>query len=164
MAISVRPFENPDREALLDLVVRIWEPVFAGMQGSLPGFVYQSFYPDGWEARQRSDVGALLDEADGRSWIAVEGERMVGLIVAQAHPQDRMGEIVIVGVDPERQRLGVAAALTQVAFEWMRRRGLVFAMAETGEDPGHAPAREAYQRLGFTKWRVARYVKALDRS
>lgn len=161
MTIAVRPYEARDRGTTLDLVVRIWKPVFVGIQQSLPSFVYQSFYPDGWEQRQRSDVGALLDEAEGRSWVAVDGDALIGLIVAQAHPEDRMGEIVIVGVHPDRQRCGVAAALTDVALDWMRGRDLAFAMAETGEDPGHAPARRAYERLGFTKWSVARYVAKL---
>ncbi len=140
MEIDVRPYRPADRSAALDLAIRIWEPVFAGMRQSLPPFVYDSFYPDGWETRQRADIGALLDRADGRSWVAVEGAAVVGLVVAQAHPEDRMGEIVVIGVHPERQRRGTAAALTEVALDWMRDRGLAFAMAETGDDPGHAPA------------------------
>jgi hypothetical protein len=32
---------------------------------------------------------------------------------------------------------------------------------ETGDDPGHAPARAAYERTGFERWPVARYFREL---
>ena len=158
---NIRPYTPEDRATVLDLVVETWEPVFAGMRQSLPPFVYDSFYPDGWEKRQRADVGALLDEATGRSWVALEGETVIGFVVAQAHPEDHMGEVVIIGVHRAAQRRGVARTLSRVALDWMRSENLAFAMAETGEDPGHAPARQAYEKLGFSKWSVARYVAKL---
>jgi hypothetical protein len=34
-------------------------------------------------------------------------------------------------------------------------------MAETGGDPGHAPARAVYERAGFTLLPVARYFRTL---
>jgi len=43
----------------------------------------------------------------------------------------------------------------------MRRRMGIVAV-ETGGDPGHAPARAAYEALGFTVLPVARYMKLLD--
>ena len=36
------------------------------------------------------------------------------------------------------------------------------AAVETGGDPGHAPARAAYEALGFTLLPSARYLKLLD--
>jgi hypothetical protein len=34
-------------------------------------------------------------------------------------------------------------------------------MVETGGDPGHGPARRAYEKAGFGLWPVARYFKKL---
>jgi hypothetical protein len=35
------------------------------------------------------------------------------------------------------------------------------AMVETGGDPGHAPARRAYEKAGFALLPIARYFKNL---
>lgn len=45
-----------------------WAPCVPQLESDVPGFVYDSFYPDGWEARQRSGVGrVLLKCADQRA-------------------------------------------------------------------------------------------------
>ena len=158
----IRPYDPAHRDAALDLVVAIWGPVFEGMRAALPRYVYGNFYPQGWEARQRADVASLLDRAGDSAWVAHAGDdTLVGLVVAEAHHEDRMGEIVLIGVHPDHRGTGIARALTDTALGWMRAQGLAFAMAETGEDPGHAPARAAYEALGFEPWRVVRYVREL---
>jgi hypothetical protein len=39
--------------------------------------------------------------------------------------------------------------------------GMSIAMVETGGDPGHAPARHTYEKVGFELFPVARYFKKL---
>ena len=46
-----------------------------------------------------------------------------------------MGEIWMIGVDPEHHRRGIARALTEYAFEWFRSEGMTTAMVETGVSP-----------------------------
>jgi GNAT superfamily N-acetyltransferase len=48
-----------------------------------------------------------------------------------------MGEIVMVTVDPSYQRQGLATALTEAATDWLRDRGAIAVMVETG---GATPA------------------------
>jgi ribosomal protein S18 acetylase RimI-like enzyme len=74
---------------------------------------------------------------------------------------ERMGAIDILGVDPDYQRRGIGARLTTFAVDHMRRRGMDIAVVETGGDPGHAPARAAYESAGFTLLPVARYFRQL---
>ena len=73
-----------------------------------------------------------------------------------------MGAIDINCVDPDYQRRGIASQLTRHALDHMRQRGMDIAAVETGGDPGHAPARAAYEALGFTLLPSARYLKQLD--
>jgi ribosomal protein S18 acetylase RimI-like enzyme len=75
---------------------------------------------------------------------------------------ERMGVIQIIGVDPEYQRRGIGSRLTEFATEHMRRRGMNIAVVETGGDPGHAPARAAYETAGFTPLPIARYFRLLE--
>jgi hypothetical protein len=43
----------------------------------------------------------------------------------------------------------------------MRGNGMDIAVVETGGDPGHAPARAAYEAAGFTLLPVSRYFRLL---
>lgn len=70
---------------------------------------------------------------------------------------ERMGVIDIIGVDPAYQRRGISSRLTEVAIDHMRREGMDIAVVETGGDPGHAPARAAYEEAGFTLLPIRRY-------
>jgi GNAT superfamily N-acetyltransferase len=73
-----------------------------------------------------------------------------------------MGEIHVIVVDPEFQRRAVGRALMRHAAERSRTAGMRMLMVETGDDPGHAPARLAYEAAGFQRWPVARYFSDLD--
>ena len=50
--VSVVPYRAEHREALIELSLRAWEDVFPLMRQSVPGFVYECFYPAGWERRR----------------------------------------------------------------------------------------------------------------
>lgn len=43
----------------------------------------------------------------------------------------------------------------------MKDAGMSIAMVETGGDPGHAPARRTYEKLGFGLLPISRYFKKL---
>jgi ribosomal protein S18 acetylase RimI-like enzyme len=95
-------------------------------------------------------------------FVAVADGRPVGFVaVALDAFHEGMGVIDIIGVDPEYQRRGIASELTEHALDHMRRCGMDVAAVETGGDAGHAPARAAYEAIGFTLLPVARYLKLL---
>jgi len=73
-----------------------------------------------------------------------------------------MGVIDIIGVDPDYQRRGISSQLTEFATGYMRSHGMDIAVVETGGDPGHAPARAAYEGAGFTVLPIARYFRLLN--
>lgn len=72
-----------------------------------------------------------------------------------------MGEVHVLAVDPQFQRQGVGRALMRHSFERSKAAGMRMVMVETGDDPGHAAARQAYEAVGFERWPVARYFKDL---
>ena len=119
----------------------------------------QAFYPNGWNVRQTADIERCLSDEVVHVWIASEADTVLGWIGIRLHPEDRMGEVYILAVDPDRQRQGVATALLETAFDHMRKAGLKIVMVETGDDPGHAASRATYERNGFERWPVARYFR-----
>lgn len=164
--IAIVPYESAQLPALLDISERAFAPNFAGMRAALPDYVFDSFYRDGWRSRQRRDVSALCEETPDVSVRVAVGAGAgpvvpLGFVGIRLHPQDLMGEIVIIAVDPAEQGRAVGAALTRHALDAMRAAGMAFAMAETGMDEGHAGSRRFYERQGFALWPVARYVRSL---
>ena len=71
------------------------------------------------------------------------------------------GEIEMIAVDPQHQRRGVGKQLIDHALDQFRRAGLRVAVVATGGDPGHGPARAAYEDAGFTALPLVRYYRAL---
>ena len=154
-------YTEKDRDQVLALSLRAWQPVFSQMARDLPGFVFKAFYPRGWEARQTADISAFLDQNGGQCWIARRGAAIVGFVGVQMHPEDKMGEIHILAVDPDHQRTGIGRALMAYAESVIRDAGMEMVMIETGGDPAHAAARQTYEAADYALWPVARYFKPL---
>lgn len=162
MATQIRPYSAADREQLLDLALRAWAPVFPATEAAVPSFVFASFYPEGWQRRQRNDLAQVIDGEPDAVDVAIIDGRIVGWVCTRLHPDDAMGEVYVLAVDPYFQRRGVGAELLAASFERVKHAGMRMVMVETGDDPGHAPARATYESLGFVRWPVARYFKDLD--
>ncbi|WP_139738810.1 GNAT family N-acetyltransferase [Actinomyces wuliandei] len=129
--------------------------------GVVPRFVYGNFYPQGWEARQRSDLAQVLDQEAGSCDVARVGGELAGWVCTRIHPEDSMGEVHILCVDPAYQCQGVGRVLMERAHSRAREAGMRMVMVETGGDSGHTPARAAYEAVGYTRWPVARYFREL---
>ncbi len=161
MDYEIQPFDSSHQAQVLELSLRAWAPVFAELKPAVQDYVYEAFYPRGWQVRQTSDIEAFLEKEGDRVWVAIKEAAVLGWVGIRLHPVDLMGEIYILAVDPEHQRRGIGKALIDFALERMRAAGMAIAMVETGDDPGHAASRATYERCGFDRWPVARYFKEL---
>lgn len=161
VAMVIEPYDDTKLEAIVRLSLRAWEPVFASLREALGPAVFHAFFGDDWRAAQARAVEAACTDRDTHVWVATEASGTVGFVALKLHPEDRMGEIHMIAVDPDFQRRGIAASLTSHSCDWFRERGMSIAMVETGADPGHEPARRAYEAAGFDLVPVARYFKSL---
>lgn len=159
--IEIVPFRSHHADAVIDLTVDAWSPVFAETKEEVPGFVYDNFYPDGWDVRQKADVTALLEGEPGTIWLAMADGVLAGYVGIRFHPEDHMGEVCITAVAQRHRRQGVGRRLLEFAEQHIRAGGMKMIMVETVGDSGHAPARRAYEKFGFEPWPVARYFKRL---
>lgn len=159
--VQVVKFALEHRAAVLELSLRAWAPVFPLVREAVSPFVYDSFYPHGWRARQTTDLAAVLDGEPENVAVALVESRVAGWVCTRVHPEDSMGEIYVLAVDPAQQRRGIGRALMNYSFDRAREAGMRMVLVETGDDPGHEPARKAYEAAGFERWPVARYFKDL---
>ena len=159
--MHIRPFEPADTEPIIRLSLRAWAPVFATLEPAVPGYVYAAFYPSGWRPRQEHDIRQLLASEAANVFVARVDDTIAGFVGIRIHPDDSMGEVYILAVDPAHQRRGVATALVEHGLDRIRAAGMTIAMVETGDDPGHDPSRATYEQAGFERWPVARYFRKL---
>jgi GNAT superfamily N-acetyltransferase len=160
--VEIRPFDERDLAALVDFSLRAWEPVFASLREVLGDELFLRLHPD-WRADQAEAVRSSCTSDERDVFVAVADGRAVGFVAVAVNAfHERMGWIDIVGVDPDYQRRGIGSRLTEVAVDHLRGRGMDVVVVETGGDPGHGPARAAYETAGFTKLPIARYFRLLD--
>jgi GNAT superfamily N-acetyltransferase len=161
MPFEVISYSSHHQTQILSLSLRAWEPVFAQVRQAVQPYVYNNFYPNGWDVRQTADIETFLRDESDSVWVACLGETVVGWVGVRLHPEDKMGEIYILAVDPDHQRQGIGAALLDTAHDVMREAGMAMVMVETGDEDGHVASRATYERAGFVRWPVARYFKEL---
>ncbi|MGL4621341.1 GNAT family N-acetyltransferase [Chroococcidiopsis sp.] len=159
--MQIEPYDPRHLDAVVRLSLRAWTPVFDSIQNVMNADVYQVFYPDDWRVSQQKAVEDVCVTEDTNVWVAIDSGSTVGFVAAKLDSESSMGEIYMVAVDPDFQGRGIGTVLIEFAIDWMKDAGMSVAMVETGGDPGHAPARHTYEKLGFGLLPIARYFKKL---
>jgi GNAT superfamily N-acetyltransferase len=160
VTIRIRALADEDIDEVVEFSVRAWAPVFESFRRVLGDEIYQRVYPD-WRESQARDVAGICRGYLDSTWVAEIGGDPVGFVVVIFDRAAGSAEIEMLAVDPGHQRRGVATALMEFAFDRMREAGVRIAAVATGGDPGHGPARGAYESVGFSALPLVRYFKAL---
>ena len=123
-------------------------------------------HPDqsNWSTRDL-EVRSKEDWFDPQGFlIAEENQKMIGFCWTKIHgghshqhsehepehDHDPIGEIYIMGVDPDHSGKGIGRAVTIAGLRHMRYQGIFSAMLYVDAD--NAAAIKLYQSLGFTEW------------
>jgi mycothiol synthase len=133
LALNARAFANhPEqgRWTLHDLQTRMAEPWFD---------------PDGFLLAERGE------RLVGFHWTKVHGElRGDAPDGGMPHQHDPIGEVYVLGVDPDAHGGGLGKALTSAGLRYLRARGLDQVMLYVEES--NTAATSLYTRLGFARW------------
>jgi GNAT superfamily N-acetyltransferase len=84
-------------------------------------------------------------------WVAEEDGEVVGFITVELDRETLIGEIGNNAVDLASQHRGIGALMYKFVLEQMKEAGMRCATVSTGDDPSHAPARQAYENVGFSR-------------
>ncbi len=157
--VCIRAFVDSDLAVIVELSLLAWGPVFGSLEKVLGPRVFPILYPD-WRKTQAEGVAGACKATDKYHTLVAElAGRVVGSIAYEL--KGDTGEVVLLAVHPEFQRRGIATQLNQAALDAMKAAGMKMAVAETGGDEGHAPARRAYEKAGYTGLPLVRYFKDL---
>lgn len=161
MDISVRPATHSDLEDLVQLSLLAWEPVFRSFEQVLGPNIYALLYPD-WRRQQQQTVeGVCADGSPFSVLVAEVGGTVTGFIAYTMNSDEATGEVELLAVHPDYQNRGIGTHLNTFVLDKMKASGIKLAVVATGGDPGHAPARRAYEKAGYTGLPLVRYYKDL---
>jgi mycothiol synthase len=100
----------------------------------------------------QADLRARMDEPwfDPAGFLIAEQDGvMIGFHWTKVHPEG-LGEVYVLGVDPDRHGGGLGRALTLAGLKHLYDKGLRTVLLYVEAD--NAPALAVYRRLGFTTW------------
>jgi ribosomal-protein-alanine N-acetyltransferase len=114
----------------------------------------QSCFPPGI-SYSREELEQFINQRGSKTWVAVEGEAIVGFLIAGREP-GRVAHIVTIDVVAKSRRRGVGAKLMDAGEDWARRLGLELVYLETAED--NKAAQGFYEARGYVKYeKLERY-------
>jgi len=158
---GIRPYREEDVDAIVEFSLRAWASVHASFEEIMGPAVTGGLYGTDWRDRQAREVREALSQDGSATWVAEVDSVPVGFAVAILRPEDDLGEIKLLAVDPEHQNRGIGTMLTETATEWIAASGMPIAAIATGGDPAHAAGRRVYEKAGYTPVPAVNYFKAL---
>jgi ribosomal protein S18 acetylase RimI-like enzyme len=161
MNYQIRSFQEGDLQALIELTLLAFEPIFASFEKILGLEVFPILYPD-WRALHEKIVLDAYDDENIHFWVAEVHEKPVGLITYILNHENKHGEVHFLAVHPDFQNLGIGTALNLFVLERFTDAGMILAEVGTGGDESHAPARKAYEKAGYVGLPLVRYYKKLE--
>jgi ribosomal protein S18 acetylase RimI-like enzyme len=159
--LEIRPFADGDLEAIVQLSLLAWEPVFTAWEEILGSELYPIAIYEDWRVSQAEGVTKVCQDEHISTWVAEAGGKPVGFVSYQLYADTKTGEVQMLAVHPAYQNGGIGTALNRFALTKFREAGMVLAVVGTGGDPGHAPARRSYEKAGYTGLPLMRYYQAL---
>lgn len=116
-----------------------------------------------WHPDQGGWTLATLQQRESESWFDPEGflilerlGRMIGFCWTKIHELEDppLGEIYVIGVDPDFQGSGWGRSLVLAGLDWLTRRGVTVGMLWV--ESSNTSALRLYESLGFTTHRRRR--------
>lgn len=141
-----RPEDEP---RLQSIRAAAFAPIFASFRALLGDEIYDLAQRRGDEAQVGLLTSLMTPDPNKTLYVALSGSEIVGFVAVLLDHESGLGEIGLNAVDPLHAGRGIGAAMYEFALEHMRRAGMKVATVSTGGDPSHAPARRAYEKVGF---------------
>ena len=161
MDISIRRLEATEIDEVVAVSLLAWEPVFQSLEQVLGSTIFRRLHPD-WRSSQGEAVAGVCRAVETYTvWVAERAAVIVGFVAYTLNHTDKIGEVYLMAVHPAHQNRGIGTALNTFALDQLKASGMLVAYVHTGGDPGHAPARRSFEKVGYSSLPVVHYYQAL---
>ena len=145
----IRSFEAGDLPRLHEIREAAYKPIFQ----SFRNIVGEKIAPLAFSAAEQ-EQGSYLDticksDASHEVYIVENETAIIAFFSVALNQESKIGEIDLNAVHPDHQGCGIGTSMYEFALERMIKAGMTLATVGTGGDPSHAPARRAYEKVGF---------------
>ncbi len=148
-SVTIRPVDPSDDASLEEIRRAAFAPVFASFRAILGDEIYE--LAQAREDRGQADLlrSMMTPDSVWEVFVAEVDAQPVGFVAVRIEVDARLGEIGLNAVHPAHAGHGVGTVMYEHALDHMRRAGVRVATVGTGGDASHAPARRAYEKVGF---------------
>lgn len=116
----------------------------------------QACFPPG-VSYSREELARFIGRRNSKTWVAEEGETIVGFLVGNREP-GQLWHIVTIDVPERWRRRSIGTALMDTAEDWAAAQGIKMICLETAED--NSAAQSFYEKRRYVKCeRLARYYE-----
>lgn len=148
--ITIRELQPSDVEAVVEIAVAAWSSIYSFYRRVMGEDLFAAAHPC-WQEEKAGQVSRACNPDSGVTVCVAEREgQIVGFITFLADYASGIGEIGNNAVHPDFQGQGIGARMYEHALDQLKAGGMRFAKVGTGLDPAHAPARRAYEKVGFS--------------
>ncbi len=149
LEIQLRSAHLEDEAHLQAIRQAAFAPVFASFRVLLGDDIYNLAQRRQDEAQAAYLTSLFVADSGWELYTVQLGDEIVGFVSVQLNQETLVGEIGLNAVDPAWAGQGIGAAMYEFVLARMKQAGMRVATVSTGGDPSHAPARRAYQKVGF---------------
>ncbi len=148
----IREARDEDIERIREIAKQAWAPIYEYFREQMGEDLWRREHPGDPLERKADSVERHFREHPDEAFVTeVEGE-VVGFCTLMLR-DNGVGVVGNNAVAPEAQGKGVGSMQYEECLRRMREAGMVYATVHTGLDPLHAPARRAYETVGFEQVR-----------
>jgi ribosomal protein S18 acetylase RimI-like enzyme len=145
---TIRLATDDDLETIKGIAIAAWEPIYKHFQEAAGDELFNVIHPD-WR-REKVDQIVRHYKGNPETVLVTECEgRVVGFITYALFEKSKAGVICNNAIHPEYQGRGFGTKQYQKVLEIFKESGMSYAQVLTGNDEPHAPARTAYEKVGF---------------
>lgn len=141
-----RPEDEP---RLQSIRLAAFAPIFAAFRSLLGDEIYDLAQRRSDQAQAGLLTSLMTPDANKSLYVALAGSEVIGFVAVLFDHETLLGEIGLNAVDPAHTGKGAGTAMYSFALGLMKQAGMKVATVSTGGDPSHAPARRAYEKVGF---------------
>ena len=152
---KMRPYVDGDWKAVLDICLSAFAPACESLE-RLQGADLD------WRRSIRRHLRSLTRPGKGEHLVVAELRgSVVGVVQYQIDRETQSGSIGVSAVHPARQGKGIGSLMYRHVLDVMSAQGARYVTADTGADTSHAPARRAYEKVGFVAVPTVHYFMDL---